>query len=140
MRIIVIILVTATSGFGAAYLAVGAVFLLMFSTSGDRVENTINTVTQRTLCYPTMAVYLEISNLGKRMDRERTPYSQNRVDKVLKSHDVIWVNEGADVKIHKSTAHYEGQLKAILYNVDLIDEPSRTCLIHGQYLEMRFIC
>jgi len=133
---VIVIIVMASSGIGVAILAVGAMSLLLFSTSGDHVENTINTVTRKALCYPTLEIYADLLAFGRSLDQQRIVYSQQQIDDVLKNYGVISIKKGTKVKVFKNVGYYEGQLKAVLYNVIPVDSQAPQCLVKGEFLEM----
>lgn len=139
LRIIIIVTQVSAVGLGGPLLVLGAMFLFFFSQEGDHVENTINTITHDDIpCFPSVNAYEKYYFIRKQGDKEGG-LSKERIHEINKEYGITSINKGTDVKVHEEeVSRVSGQLTAIFNRVTPVNEPTKSCFVSSQFLEMGF--
>jgi hypothetical protein len=138
MRIIIIIIMVPV-GFGAAFGVLGILFLMMFSSSGDGVRNTTNTIWVKSMCWPSFDVMDRAGAVGDELDAKGVPSSDKVIKEIMERFDIVYLDKGTKVKINSfRVRHWIDNMQWPFYRVSPIYEPTRDCLVKSGAVEMEF--
>ncbi|MBB1073736.1 hypothetical protein HUU62_04840 [Rhodoferax sp. 4810] len=135
----------ASSGIGLLVFAAAGILLFGFFKEGDDELGTINTISSRTACFPTIGHYNSALKAASLQGLKDTDTQPARIEILYKNWNAIWLKKGTEVKVLQTPAprgleynpHYWFQARRGRL-IELLDNSKRLCIAEASRLDMGF--